>query len=103
MGIEFEWDESKNKSNQKKHHVSFETALHIFKDPFLLSRQDRFESGEYRWQAVGLIANQVVVLVAHTSNFAEFTEVIRIISARKATSQEKKAYEQNRSLQTQTR
>ncbi len=100
MGIEFEWDESKNKSNQKKHQISFETALHIFKDPFLLSRQDRFESGEYRWQALGLIENQMVILVAHTAQFDQFTEVIRIISARKATSQEKKAYEQNRSLQT---
>lgn len=103
MAIVFEWDESKNKSNQKKHQISFETALHIFKDPFLLSKQDRFESGEYRWQALGMVAGQMLILVAHTSNFKEFTEVIRMISARKATAQEKKVYEQNRSLQTQAR
>lgn len=40
------------------------------------------------------------MLVAHTSHFEDITEVVRIISARKATSQEKKAYEQDRSLQT---
>ncbi len=100
MSMEFEWDEAKNKSNQKKHKISFETALHIFKDPFLLSKQDRFENGECRWQALGSIRGETVVLVAHTTHFEDITEVVRIISARKATSQEKRAYEQNRSLQT---
>jgi len=101
MRTEFEWDEAKNTSNQKKHRVSFETALHIFKDPFLLCKQDRFESGEYRWQALGMIEGQIILLVVHTSGFQGLTEIIRIISARKATAQEKKAYEQNYSLQIQ--
>ena len=100
MSVEFEWDPDKNESNQTKHKISFETALHIFKDPFLLSKQDRFENGEYRWQALGVINGETVLLVAHTSYFDDIIEVIRIISARKATSQEKREYEQNRSLQT---
>ncbi len=48
----------------------------------------------------GSIRGETVVLVAHTSHFEDITEVVRIISARKATSQEKRAYEQNHSLQT---
>lgn len=98
MSVEFEWDDAKNASNQKKHKISFETALHVFKDPFLLSKQDRFESGEYRWQAIGVIDGQIVLLVAHTATFEDTTEIIRIISARKATAQEKREYEQNCSI-----
>lgn len=100
MNVAFEWDPDKNAINQKKHKISFETALRIFKDPFLLSKQDRIENGEYRWQALGIIQNEIVLLVAHTSHFEDTIEVIRIISARKASSQEKRKYEQNRSLQT---
>ncbi len=98
MSVEFEWDDAKNASNQKKHKISFETALHVFKDPFLLTKQDRFERGEYRWQAIGTISGQIVLLVAHTSNFEDSTEIIRIISARNATAQEKREYEQNYSI-----
>ena len=98
MNVEFEWDDAKNASNQKKHKISFETALHVFKDPFLLTKQDRFERGEYRWQAIGTISGQIVLLVPHTSNFEESTEIIRIISARNATAQEKREYEQNYSI-----
>lgn len=100
MSVEFEWDPAKNVTNQKKHKISFETAVYVFRDPLLLSRQDRFENGEYRWQVLGVINGETVLLVAHTAHFEDSTEVIHIISARKATSQERKAYEQNRSLQS---
>ena len=98
MSVEFEWDDAKNASNQKKHKISFETALHVFKDPFLLTKQARFERGEYRWLAIGTISGEIVLLVAHTSNFEDSTEIIRIISARNATAQEKREYEQNYSI-----
>lgn len=46
----FEWDEAKNRKNQKKHDVSFETASLVFDDPLRISIQDRHTDGEERWQ-----------------------------------------------------
>jgi uncharacterized protein len=53
--IHFSWDETKNKSNQIKHGLSFELASLVFDDPLHLMRQDRIENGEIRWQTMGLI------------------------------------------------
>jgi len=89
-----EWDENKNKSNQVKHSVSFETAQLVFSDPKQLSTQDRVEGGEERWQTLGLVSGIVVLLVAHTLSEANGDEIIRIISARKATKSERRCYEQ---------
>ena len=76
--IEFEWDEEKAKANLKKHHISFPVAARVFADPYALTVQDRIEDGEYRWQTLGLVNGQVVVMVAHTSRSDENnTEVIR--------------------------
>jgi len=89
------WDEAKNGHNKQKHGVSFETAQLVFTDPYHVSIQDRFESGEERWQTLGLVGSVVVLLVAHTMNEDENDdEVIRIISARKATQRERIRYEQ---------
>ena len=49
----FEWDEAKNRKNQKKHDVSFETASLVFEDPLRISIQDRHTDGEERWQTIG--------------------------------------------------
>ena len=54
-GIRFEWDETKNLSNRRKHGVSFEEASQVFRDPLYLSVQDRIEGGEARWQTLGLV------------------------------------------------
>ncbi|QIW16202.1 hypothetical protein A4G20_07600 [Pasteurellaceae bacterium RH1A] len=89
----FEWDKNKALSNLKKHQISFETATHVFKDPNILLKQDRFEHGEERWQAIGNVAGHRILLVAHTYRFQQGTEVIRIISARKANAKEKKEYD----------
>lgn len=48
----FEWDPEKAKSNLRKHRVSFETAAHVFTDPFAVTEQDRIERGERRWQTL---------------------------------------------------
>lgn len=98
MEIRFEWDKNKNDSNLKKHKISFEVATRVFADPNAVSKQDRFENGEYRWQTLGMVGGCLVVLVAHTVFIDNNTEIIRIISARKATSQERKYYEKNCSL-----
>jgi len=94
--MHFEWDENKNKTNYAKHGVSFETAQLVFADPCAISTQDRHEGGESRWQTLGLIGEVVVILVAHTYGEQGGDEVIRIISARKATKRERLKYEQTR-------
>ena len=53
MEIEFSWDEHKAEINLKKHGVTFEDAVLVFYDAYALYHQDRFENGEYRWQAKG--------------------------------------------------
>jgi uncharacterized DUF497 family protein len=89
----YEWDENKNKTNKAKHGVSFETAKLVFEDPYHMSIQDRYESGEERWQTMGYIGGVLLLLVAHTVSSSGSKEVIRIISARKATKQERRRYD----------
>lgn len=91
--MKFTWDNNKNAINKAKHGISFDTAKLVFDDPFHISIQDRHENGEERWQTLGLINNQIVLLVAHTIYQENHTEAIRIISARKATKQERSRYE----------
>ena len=91
--MEFEWDANKAQSNYRKHGVRFEDAVLVFDDPRHLSRQDRYENGEYRWQTIGMMYGVVVILVAHSVRFESGVEVIRIISARKADSKERNRYE----------
>ncbi|HEX4074858.1 MAG TPA: BrnT family toxin [Candidatus Acidoferrales bacterium] len=92
--MKFAWDEEKNRRNLAKHKVSFETAQLVFKDPRALSRLDRVEDGEERWQTLGLVEGIAVLLVAHTYRDDDGEESIRIISARKATARERMVYEQ---------
>jgi len=91
----FEWVEKKSQANRAKHHVSFETAKLVFDDPFALSIQDRYVDNEERWQTSGMIDNILLVVVAHTWTDNEADEVVRIISARKATQGERDAYAKN--------
>ena len=99
MKIRFEWDLAKAASNLRKHCVSFETAARVFADPFAVVEQDRIENGEYRWQTLGMVDGQLLLLVAHTVRDDEDgIEVVRIISARRAEPKERKRYEQNVSL-----
>ena len=97
MKTRFEWDAAKAARNLVKHRVSFETATRAFADPFLLTQQDRMENGEHRWQTIGMVEGHLVLLVAHTvGEDDDGTEVLRIISARKAEPKERKRYEQDR-------
>ena len=97
MNIRFEWDAVKAASNLSKHKVSFETAIRIFADPFLLTQHDRIENGEVRWQSIGMVEGYLLLLVAHTvREDDDGGEVLRIISARKADPKERKHYEQDR-------
>jgi len=93
MHTDFEWDAAKAASNLKKHGISFDTALLVFSDPFVLTRPERIENGELRWQTLGRVGGRLLLLVAHTIQEAGCREIIRIISAREANKQEKKRYE----------
>ncbi len=89
----FEWDDAKNRSNQKKHGISFEIAARVFGDPFLMLFPDGFDAGEERWRAFGQIGGQAIIMVAHTYRSDQGHEKIRLISARIATRHERQRYE----------
>jgi uncharacterized protein len=89
------WNDDKNRGNKCKHGLSFEAAQYVFADPLALTRQDS-SAGEIRYQTVGLIGGQIVFVV-HTlpALVQEIDEETgRIISARKATAYERRAYEE---------
>ncbi len=90
--MEFEWDDEKNDTNIKKHGVSFEKAKRIFEDDVLTVVDERFHYGELREISIGLIDGILLLTVAHTDTE---TGIIRLISARKATKQERRRYEKN--------
>lgn len=92
--MRFIWDDEKNRRNKTKHKVSFETAALVFEDPRVVSRLDRVVESEERWQTLGLIEGVMVLLVAHTWFVEEGEDLIRIVSARKATRRERELYEQ---------
>ena len=72
--------------------ISFQTATLVFDDPFHISVQDREVDGEVRWQTIGMVNGVHVLLVAHIME--EEGGLIRILSARKATRQERSIYAQ---------
>ncbi len=90
--MRFEWDEVKNSRNLSKHNISFETARLVFDDPFARTVQDRVLESEERWQTLGMMKGLIVV-VAHTCREKSRELVIPIVSARKATASERRAYE----------
>ena len=89
------WDPDKNRENRRRHGLSFRLAMLVFEDPLAATRPD-LHGREERWHTVGRI-HDVLVLVVHTwpaRDAATGQEVGRIISARKATLRERKAYEE---------
>lgn len=91
--MQFQWDETKNAINKKKHGISFELASLVFADPYHVSVQDRHVKGEERWQTIGQVQGRVLLLVAHTVE-DEAGEIIRLISARPAEFHEKRRYQE---------
>ena len=89
----YDWDEDKNQSNYVKDGISFQTAILIFDDPSVVSEVERIVDGEERWQSIGVIVKATIVLVAHTWKIQGSDEIIRVISVRKATPNERKRYE----------
>jgi len=85
------WDENKNKENIRKHNISFEEAKTVFYDPNgrLIDDPDHSE-GEDRFIILGLSKMLNLLVVCHC--YKENDEIIRIITARKATKKESKYY-----------
>lgn len=91
--IRFEWDEAKAISNIKKHGIAFEEAKSVFFDEYAMQFYDDESSQleEDRFLMLGTSNEANVLLVCHCER--EEGEIIRIISARKATKSERKYYE----------
>ena len=85
----FEWDEEKAASNRRKHGIDFDEAVEVFYGPRLLRRSDRDK--EERWLAIGETEGRVVTVV-----FTWRGNTLRIISARPAQKNEKRAYHQEK-------
>ncbi len=87
--MNFTWDPSKAASNRKKHGVSFEEAATVFGDPLALAVEDAVEPE--RTLLLGMSERLRVLVVVHVE-LADGT--IRLISARRATSHERRRYEE---------
>lgn len=88
--MNYEWDENKAISNWRKHKIRFADAVGVFEDEMALTREDSDAVGESRFITTGTDYLGRVLTVVYTYRH----RTLRIISARKATSQERKYYEQ---------
>jgi hypothetical protein len=92
MELNFEWDETKARTNLKKHGVSFAEATTVFGDSFAVTIDDPLHSiDEERFVTIGYSEAQRLLVVVHTDR----GDNIRIISARTATRRERQTYEQD--------
>ena len=89
--LRFEWDEEKNRENRRKHGVSFEEARTVFYDDNAIEFYDDGHSArEDRFLLLGVSSRLRALMVCHC--LREGGDVIRIVSARKATAMERKQY-----------
>ena len=88
--MKYEWDKLKSESNLKKHGISFSDAVGVFEDDFALTLEDDSSEGEQRFVTLGLSSPGILVVVWTDRSF----DVIRIISARRATAHEIKQYKE---------
>jgi uncharacterized DUF497 family protein len=83
--VSFEWDEQKNLLNRAKHGIDFEDAVDIFYGPIIFRQSNR--NNEERWIAIGSLESRLIAVI-----FTRRTDVIRIISARRARENEEREY-----------
>jgi uncharacterized protein len=88
--VDFVWDEKKRLLNLKKHGLDFGDCAAFFRGPLITWTDVRFDYGEIRHIAVGLIRERVVVVV-----YTDVSGAIRVISMRKASKHEKASYFEN--------
>jgi uncharacterized protein len=90
QGVRFEWDNEKALLYLQNHGVKFEEACEIFLDPFVKYFDSEIVNTETREKIIGMTENWQVLLVVYTERD---NDNFRIVSARRATSKERKQYE----------
>jgi uncharacterized DUF497 family protein len=92
MPPQYEWNEDKARTNLRKHQIRFQEGATVFNDPLVATLLDPDHSfDEQRYIAIGRSVRGRVLVVIFTEREAK----IRLISCRKATLQERKAYEED--------
>lgn len=86
--MRYEWDETKRQTNLRQHGIDFADIPQVLEGDLFVLEDDRYEYGETRFIAFGLLSGRVVV-VAYTERGED---VIRLISARKASKHETRQY-----------
>lgn len=89
--MQFDWDETKNQINIDKHGIDFADVVELFNHPMLTLLDEREDYGEDRWIGIGWIKSLIGVVI-YTERDGD---VIRIISARKATKTEVRHYDKS--------
>lgn len=93
----FEWDPRKSESNRRKHGFDFVAVLSVFRDPFKKRDIEGDVDGEIRWRTIGEI-DRVIFVISHTireeKSGDDEIEIIRIVSARRASRRERQEYEE---------
>lgn len=84
-----QYDRSKAAANLRAHGVAFEEAEGVFFDPLAVTVEDPDAMGERRFVTIGLSANGDLLVVVHTQRNGDY----RLISARRTTRKERRAYE----------
>ena len=89
----FEWDDEKNRKNKQKHKIGFEDVVSVFDDPSFVTDYDGEHSSgiDERFMGIGILKGVLVVTIFFTFRGNR----TRLISARKATSQEKEVYDEH--------
>ncbi|MGZ8496263.1 MAG: BrnT family toxin [Candidatus Binatia bacterium] len=88
--MQFEWDRKKAANNFRKHKVSFDEAVTVFYDPLSATFNDPEHSiGEERYISIGYSSTRRLLVVS----YSERDDGIRIISARRANTKEKRRHE----------
>lgn len=91
------WDDDKNRTNIQKHGISFDTAMLALQDELAVTEDDDFPDEE-RYQTTGMVGLAILIIIhtlpEHDPAFGG--EIGRIISARRATSAERRKYESER-------
>ena len=87
--MEFEWDPAKARANARKHRVEFGDAVAVFEDSSAVTISDEESEEEERWVTIGLDVFGRLLVVVYTWR----GNIIRVISARKASRREQRDYE----------
>ena len=88
--MQFEWDEAKNRENVRKHEIDFADVPEMFDRSMFIELDDRFDYDEERWFGIGFLGNGVAIVVWTERQ----SDVIRIISARRANRYERQRFQQ---------